>query len=140
MRRPLQMHITLTSGLSTVSNIDITAPATPAQWSAPSHHTTTILRQYLQDRFTTTIETARHNSGTQQRPISANTVCRRLASNNIIVDVLLEGLSSQTVTNKNDYSGPHLVNIGTISNGEESSSHTKVGSVFRRRMAGYGFG
>ena len=42
-----------------------------------------ILRQHLQDRFTTTTETARHTTGTQQRPISADTVCRRLACNNI---------------------------------------------------------
>ena len=41
-----------------------------------------ILRKHLLDRFTTT-DTARHTTGTQQRPISADTVCRRLASNNI---------------------------------------------------------
>ena len=42
-----------------------------------------ILRQHLQDRFTTTTKTARHTTGTQQRPISADTVRRRSASNNI---------------------------------------------------------
>ena len=42
-----------------------------------------ILHQHLQDRFTTTIKTARHTTGTQQRPISADTVPRRLASNTI---------------------------------------------------------
>ena len=41
-----------------------------------------ILRQHLQDRFTT-IDTARHTIGTLQRPISADTVRRRLAPNSI---------------------------------------------------------
>ena len=57
-----------------------------------------------------------------------------------IVDVLLEVLFLQTVTDRNDCSGPQLVNIGAISHGEESSSRMKVGSVFRRRMAEYGSG
>ena len=42
-----------------------------------------ILYQHQQDWFTTTTETARHTTGTQQRPISANTVRRHLASNHI---------------------------------------------------------
>ena len=44
-----------------------------------------------------------------------------------IVDVLLEVLFLQTVT------------MSAISNGEESSSQMKVGSVLRRRMAEYGY-
>ena len=50
---------------------------------------------------------------------------------------IVEVLFLQTVTNRNDCNGPQLVNIGTISNGEESSSRMKVGSVFRRRMTDY---
>ena len=38
---------------------------------------------HLQNRFSTTNEMARHTTGTQQRPISADTVRRRLASSNI---------------------------------------------------------
>ena len=57
-----------------------------------------------------------------------------------IVDVLLEVLILQTVTDRNDCNGPQLVNIGAISNGEETSSQMKVSSVFRRRMAEYGSG
>ena len=46
----------------------------------------------------------------------------------------------QTVSDRKDCIGPQLVNIVAISNGEESSSQMKVGSVFIRRMAEYGSG
>ena len=80
------MHITLIAGLSTVCNIDITPPTAPTIARAvvvpESLQGRFILSQHLLDRFTTT-DTARHTTGTQQRPISADTVRRRLASNNI---------------------------------------------------------
>ena len=64
MRKLLQMPITLSSGLSTVCNINITPSTAP-----------TVI---CQTRFTTTTETARHTIGRQQRHISADTVRRRL--------------------------------------------------------------
>ena len=76
------MHVTLTSELSTVGNIDITLPMIARAVTTPRQDRS-ILLQHLQDRFTTTTETARPTIGTQQRPISADTVRRRLASNNI---------------------------------------------------------
>ena len=51
---------------------------------------------------------------------------------------IVEVIFLQTDTDRNDCNGPQLVNIGAISNGEESSSQMKVGSVFRQRMAQYG--
>ena len=63
---------------------------------------------------------------TQQlrRPIGADTVSRRLSM-------------SSSRSYRNDCNVPQLVNFGAISNGEKSSCHLKVGSVFRRRMAEY---
>ena len=74
------------------SNIDITPPTPP---TAPTiaravvvpespHHGKIALfcANICKDRFTTTTETARHATGTQQRPISADTVRCRLDSNN----------------------------------------------------------
>ena len=77
-----------------------------------------ILRQHLKDWFTTTTETARHTIGTQQRPISATPSVAAWTPTISIVNVLLEVLFLQTVTDRNDCSWPMLVNIGTISNGE----------------------
>ena len=99
-----------------------------------------ILRQHLQGLFTITTGSARHTTGTQQRLVTADTARCRLASTISIVDVLLEVLFLQTVTDRIDCSGPQLVNIGAISNGEESSFQMKVGSVLRRRMAENGSG
>ena len=42
-----------------------------------------ILRQHLNDRFARASETARHTVGTHQRPVSDDTVRRRLRSNNL---------------------------------------------------------
>ena len=42
-----------------------------------------ILRRHLNDRFATASETARHTVGTHQRPVSDDTVRRRLRSNNL---------------------------------------------------------
>ena len=42
-----------------------------------------IVRQHLMNRFTTATETARNTMGTHQRPISDDTVRRRLAANNL---------------------------------------------------------
>ena len=39
-----------------------------------------------------------------------------------------------------NYNGLQIVNIGTISIGEDSSSHMKVGFVFRLQIADYGSG
>ena len=81
MCRSLQMHITLTSGLSTICSIINSTNDHPR--SGRPRVTTPrqdrfILHHHLQERFTTTTEMARYITGTQQRPISANTVrCRR---------------------------------------------------------------
>ena len=53
---------------------------------------------------------------------------------------LLEVLFLQTVTDRDDCNGPQLLNIGTISDGGDTYSQMKVGSVFRWRMAEYGSG
>ena len=42
-----------------------------------------ILRQHLNNRFAKTLETAWHTVGTHQRPVSDDTVRRRLRSNNL---------------------------------------------------------
>ena len=42
-----------------------------------------ILRQHLNDIFARAAETARHTNGTHQRPVSDDTVRRRLRSNNL---------------------------------------------------------
>ena len=42
-----------------------------------------ILRQHLNDRFARASETARNTNGTHQRPVSDDTVRRRLRSNNL---------------------------------------------------------
>ena len=101
-----------------------------------------ILSQHLLDRFTTT-DTARHTTGTQQRPISHSVPTPSVAAwppTISIVYVLLEVLFLQTVTDMNDCYAPQLINNGAISNGIETSSQMKVGSVFRRRMSEYGSG
>ena len=103
----------------------------PTQWSSPSHHTTTrslYSAPTSARRFTKTTETG-HTTGTQQRPISANTVRRCLASNNFHCRRPARG-SILTNHHRNDCNGPQLVNISAISNGEESSSQMKVSSVF----------
>ena len=68
MRKLLQMYITLMSELSIVCDIDIPPPTAPTiaravvvPESPPQDRF--ILRQHLQDRFTTT-ETAHHTIGT----------------------------------------------------------------------------
>ena len=123
MRRSLQMHITLMSGLSTVCNIDITPPTAPTiahalvvpesphhnKWDGSSNHWNTA----------TTHQCWHHLS-----PIIH---CQHPARGPILTNV----------TDRYDCNWPQLVNISTISNGEESSSQIKVSSLFRWQMAEY---
>ena len=124
MRRSLQMHITLTSGLSTVCNIDITAPPTIARavvTPESPHHDKIAL-------FTTTTETSYHSNtattpkwrhrpsplGLQQYPLS--TSCWRSYSYK----------PSPTGTTAMGHSSSTLA----LSAMEKSPSQMKVGSVF----------
>ena len=138
MRRSLQTHVTLTSGLSTVCNTTNSTNNTSNRAQDRPRVTTPrqdrfILRHHLQDRFTTTTDFV------LVIPLdhSKYAVRRRWPARISIVDVLIEVLFLQTVTDRDGCHGPQLVNIGAINNVRESSSQMKVGSVFRRRMAEY---
>ena len=94
-----------------------------------------ILRQYLQDRPPQQLRRLVIPLEHSNDPLVPTPSVAAWLPTISIVDVLLEVLFLQTVTERNDCNGQQLVNIGAISNEEESSSQMKVGSVFRRRMA-----
>ena len=124
------MNITLTSGPSTVSNIYITPPTAPTIArsvvvpESPHHDNIALFCANICKtdsqlrRFVIPLE----HSNDPPVPTPSVTAWPPTISS---VDVLLEVLFLQTVTNRNDSNGPQLVNIGAINNGEESSSRTE---------------
>ena len=126
------MPITLTSGLSTVCNIDITPPTAP-----------TIARAVVipelphQDMIALfCVNICKIDSSQQLRRL----VIPLEHSNDPSVPTPSVAAWPPTIsdTDRNNCNEPQLVNIGAISNGEESSAQLKVDSVFQRRMAEYG--